>query len=91
MRCVVFLLAWPQTRSRVHEQFMWYTIMNEFKCKASSTWCKEKEQDGFLYTDKMVMKGKKSQSDYIIGPFDRGVIVDASATTIRRGLRGTTF
>ena len=52
---------------------MWYFIMKKFKCKVSSTGCKEKKRWRLLHTRQHgdEEKGKKSQLDYTIGPTER--------------------
>ena len=53
---------------------MWYSIMNEFNCKVSSTWSNDDRTNDAAFTHKKHgdgRKGKSSQLDFIIGPKDR--------------------
>ena len=73
-----------------HKMCMWYSIMKKFKCKVSSTWCKEKTGGGFYTQDNMGMRRKGRSHCWItsLGPL-KGEMMFASAMTIRHGLRGT--
>ena len=77
-----------------HQQFMWYSIMKEFKCKKSSTWSSYKERERERRpsrTDNMGMKKKRNLS-WITSSGRRTVLmIFTSATITKHGLRGTTI
>ena len=57
-----------------NKKLMWYEMVNEFNCKASSTWTVCGRERGEAFTHKHLSpdkKGEISQLDYIIGPMTR--------------------
>ena len=56
------------------KKLMWFEMMKEFNCKASSTWSVYGREREEAFTHRHLSPGKKeeiSQLDYIIGPVGR--------------------
>ena len=51
-------------------KLMWYQIVKEFKCKATSTWssCDDEREMAFTHRNCTEDGGRTSQLDYILGP-----------------------